>query len=112
MEFQKCKNVNEKIEKTIELYGNLVSLSTDYLKRLILGTTRRVVAMRNYKCKIDSIKSDLVLFKPSVPTFRDPIEDFGLSEICKRAVSVYVIEGNHISILKNDELAKIINSNL
>lgn len=112
LEFQKFKNVNEKIERTIELYGSLVSLSNDYLKRLILVTTKRVFAMKNYKCTLDGIKSTLLLFRPIVSTFRDTTEDYGLSAICKRPIQVYTLAGNHSTILKNEELAKIINSNL
>lgn len=110
MEFQKFKTVDEKIDRTLELYADKLPLSTSYLRKLILGTTKRILAIKNYKPSYSHLKSELVLFRPSVSTFGDSSDDMGLTEICKKNIAIYTIEGNHLSILKNDELAKIINS--
>lgn len=110
MEFLKLKTVEEKIDRALDLYANKVPISISYIKQLINGIGKRVLAIKNYKPSYQYIQSELVLLRPSISTYGDPSDDMGLSTICKKNVAIYTIEGNHLSILKNDEIAKIINS--
>lgn len=111
-EFSKCDCLEAKIDKTVEAYGKVVPLSVDYFRRLIEGAVKRIMAIKNYKPSYEHVKSELILFKPTEQTFKTTADDFGLSDICNKSISVYTIEGNHSSILKNKEIVKIINSRL
>lgn len=115
MALSKCESLSEKITKTLELYGQTVVLSREYLGDLIRGTVLRILAIKDYKQSYQHLKSDLVLLKASQLSFTtnfDETDDYGLSAISKKTVPVYTIEGNHSSILGNVELANIINSKL
>lgn len=110
LEYQKCNNVDEKIDKT--LAGCVVPLSNDYVRKLIKGAVKRVFALKNYKPSYITLKSRLVLFKPTKPSFTHRSEDFGLGEICEKTIPVHTIEGNHTSILLNNDISNHINSYL
>lgn len=87
-------------------------MSVDYITRLIQGGVNRIMALRNYKPTYEYIKSQLVLFKPTEVTYKTDLEDFGLSRISKKTVPVYTLEGNHSTIIGNEELTKVINAGL
>lgn len=56
------------------------------------------------------LRSKIVLFKPYLPSMELSEEDYGLSRYCCDPVEVRAFEGNHVSVLANQDLAEAVNS--
>lgn len=82
--------------------------SLKYQRALAICLYKRIKAITKYESTIN-IKSKVILFKPTVVSITLPDEDYGLSKYCNKPVEVRVFDGNHVSILENDDVASAIN---
>lgn len=58
------------------------------------------------------VKSNVTLIRASDAMVLDIDEDYGLSKVTSGEVTLKCIEGNHMTILDNDELARVLNEEL
>ncbi|KAJ8675796.1 hypothetical protein QAD02_011582 [Eretmocerus hayati] len=71
---------------------------------------KRNLALLNYDIsKLPKIKSSVKLFRPTSTPIKMDKEDYGLSEVTSGTVEVYHAEGDHLSMLKDERIAKTIN---
>lgn len=105
------------VEKTYEArMDKYISLmkkreySDAYLKQIGFGLTNRVKMVLNEKEEYsgDKIKSNITLIRPSTNLVVDINKDYNLNQYTNGQVIVKFIEGNHLTVLDNVELYKII----
>ncbi|XP_046832934.1 fatty acid synthase-like isoform X1 [Vespa crabro] len=85
-----------------------------YLERdqrnAILSFYVRLQASMKYKPEpIPYIRTPIILFKPILSSVKHISYDYGLQKITDGKVEVHVIEGNHATMLENNEIAMAIN---
>lgn len=85
--------------------------SEKYQREVCLASVKKITALINYVPSFPKLKSTVKLYKPSRPTYEDPIaDDFELSNYVENPVEISTFEGNHVSILKNAQIAYAINN--
>ncbi|KAI4485852.1 hypothetical protein M0804_006341 [Polistes exclamans] len=73
----------------------------------------RIKSIINYNLESSPyLKSPIILCKPLNPSMYNMPHEYGLQNVTKNKVEVYTIEGNHITMLEDEKLAKIINDEL
>lgn len=83
------------------------SENTEYYKNLIRKIQLRTKAVLDYVPTYNQIHSKIILLKPTEQSVQGETEDYGLSEVASD-VTVRCITGDHITILKSDELSNVI----
>ncbi|CAH1176264.1 unnamed protein product [Phaedon cochleariae] len=104
----KCDNIDEKVQKAIDIFSTKSDISNDILKNLCVGIANRAKAMREYTPTMSGIRSKVIVCKPTVETVKCP-DDLGLTDLCG-PVEILTFEGNHVSLLENLQLAEKVNS--
>ncbi|XP_015179002.1 PREDICTED: fatty acid synthase [Polistes dominula] len=73
----------------------------------------RMKALASYNVDLLSfLKAPIKLCKPTLASVQNINHEYGLQNVTQNKIEVYTIEGNHITILGNEKLAKIINDEL
>lgn len=105
------KSYEDRVDKYISLMKKR-DYSDAYLKKIGLGLSNRVKMVLSEKEEFtdDKIKSDITLIRPSINLVVDIANDYQLSQYTSGRVFVNFVDGNHLSILDNDELYQIINN--
>lgn len=68
--------------------------------------------MRSYKPSFSKIRAEVYLYKAKIQTISGLEEDFGLSELCHQKIQIKYFDGDHVSILDNQDIAQEINKQL
>lgn len=89
-----------------------VSHTKEYQAKLCTSLYKRIKCTLRYEFKHDKLKSEIILYKPSLATLANATEDFDLSEITSKRVQIKYCDGDHVSILDNQLLAKEINEDI
>lgn len=84
-------------------------MCSTYLKDICISCYQRLRALSRYKVTVSNLRSKITLFKAKHSSSIDAVADYGLSKICQDMLEVSVIEGDHVTILLDDELAMEIN---
>lgn len=70
----------------------------------------RSISIEKYdEFKYPPLRSPIMLLKPSMPTMKTVVGDFGLSALTRDRVEMHVIYGNHVTMLDDEKIAKAIN---
>ncbi|XP_072763054.1 fatty acid synthase-like [Anoplolepis gracilipes] len=114
MKLRDCKSWEERFDMFAKYFLAInTSLSFKNLKTLCTTIYKHVVAIRQYDpSKLPCIKSPITLLKASVSHVSDIEDDYGLHKITESKVKVQYIEGDHITILRNEKVATAINGEI
>lgn len=104
-------DLNEKLSICVNYLAD-INYSKDYLKAILRAAYNRVDLLRHAKISLGpKIKSQITLVRPKKSLFNDIDEDYELSQYSLYSkVNVNYIDGNHQTILNNENLADIINN--
>lgn len=91
--------------------------SVEYLSNIIVAVLNRLKVVVSLHMGNDELaavaevklKSTITLVRPTQASFSDLVEDYGLQQYTEQPIIVHYIEGHHLSILENAELANTIN---
>ncbi|KAG5894596.1 hypothetical protein JTB14_038126 [Gonioctena quinquepunctata] len=101
--------LDERIEHVLDIVKDAVPYSREFLKKTYIGLIKRMKAIKKHNPSSIS-GSEVVLLKASAGLMNGVELDGELSKICGKSVEVSTFEGNHLTVLKNVDLAKKINS--
>lgn len=87
----------------------IVEYSKNYQRLLALSTYKRLLAIKAYEPSFSKIRAEVRLYKAKTETISGLEEDFSLSEYCHRPVQIKYFDGDHVTVLHNEELAEEIN---
>ncbi|KAF5280721.1 hypothetical protein FQA39_LY18004 [Lamprigera yunnana] len=104
-----CSNLDERVEYTIEHMVKDVPHSLDYLRKACYKFCSRVGCLFTYHSDYPKIKSPVVLFKPTQTTIENFDEYYDLQKFCEQDIKINFVEGSHVTVLKNVNLAEAIN---
>ncbi|XP_018336345.1 fatty acid synthase-like [Agrilus planipennis] len=105
-----CNNFEERMKLVIDNSPSNAPHSEEYLRAVGQGVCRRLQAVVTYKPKFYSkIKSTVILFRPTRSSVSNIANDYGLNDLCEKEVEIRFFEGNHLTILENQEVANTIN---
>lgn len=89
--------------------------SIEYGRHMLQGLFNRFkISLNADKISFTKLKnsSRLAFVKPSESSLHDIDDDYGLSDFIESEIDIKVIDGDHASILNNDELIQFITSNI
>ncbi|XP_035740323.1 fatty acid synthase-like isoform X2 [Vespa mandarinia] len=112
LELEKSKTWDEKVNAFFNVLSPIhkqLYLERDQ-KNAILSFYVRLHAIMKYNPEpIPYIRTPIILFKPMLSSVKHISYDYGLQKITEGKVEVHVIDGNHATMLENDEIAMVIN---
>lgn len=108
------KTWENRIDKFISLNKKLIrkrEFSDAYLKDIGYGISNRVkmVLAENEEYTGEKMQADITLIRPTKHLLADIDADYQLNRYTNGKVNVEFIEGNHLTMLDNEQLYKIIN---
>ncbi|XP_063988124.1 fatty acid synthase-like isoform X2 [Diachasmimorpha longicaudata] len=111
VELQKCKTWEEKLNVYMDLIpDDAMKISPEGQRKITVAIYRRLMAVGNYDpTKLPPLKSSITLLKPNVESFKYLSADYGLTKLTTGGVTIYRLEGNHVTILDNPKVAAAIN---
>jgi len=114
MELKKCETWEERFNIFAKQFLTIsTSLSPTNLKTLCTTVYKHLSAIWQYDPSIlPPIKSPIILLKPTLPFISTIEEDYGLHKVTQNVVKIHYIEGNHLTILKNEKVSAAINGEL
>lgn len=114
-----CESWHSKIQLIIEFVSAEIkaTYSKDYLENIVVAILNRLKVVISLNIENDALgavidtklKSSITLVRPTQASFTDIVEDYGLQRFTEQPIIVHYIEGGHLSILENIELAHTIN---
>ncbi|XP_018305415.1 uncharacterized protein [Mycetomoellerius zeteki] len=115
MELKKCESWDERFNIFAKQFSvTYTYLSFANLKTLCITIYKHLSALRQYDpSTLPPIKSSIILLKCTHSSNMIAIEeDFCLHKVTQNVVNVHYIEGDHVTILKNEKVAAAINGEL
>lgn len=110
--FSKEKS-EERFETFLEEAKESSKYSIEYGRRMLKGLFNRFkISLSSNKIKFEKIKSNLKFVKPSESSLNDIEKDYGLKSYSENEIEIKIVDGDHLTILNNDELVNFINSNI
>lgn len=107
-----CETCTTFQEKLDELF-NLTSSETLPVEKIVVicKTLRtRLAAVKHHTPAYNKITSKVLLYKPTKSSWPSESEDYRLSSLCKQKVAISVYEGDHRTILQNEDMINNINA--
>ncbi|KAJ8946531.1 hypothetical protein NQ318_004667 [Aromia moschata] len=108
----KCNSWDERVELGIEIVKQNINVDQNYQREVANRIYRRVQALKTYTPTYDPLESDIKLYKAKHQVTDNIEEDYCLSQLFKKPVEFEVFEGNHATVLDNEELANTITKNI
>ncbi|CAK9800538.1 Fatty acid synthase [Anthophora quadrimaculata] len=111
-EFSKCSNWNEKLDKIVKHTPEEVRkvYTAEAQKAIVSFIFRRLNIMDKYEPdSLPPLRTPITLLVPTVASVQLPNADYGLRKLTHGRVTVYEVEGNHVTMLDNQKVAKAIN---
>lgn len=116
----KCTDIQEKINLVIGALSEKIkaTYSIEYLKKIITAILNRLKVVVSLNVEGDEIntvmdkklKSEITLIRPTQVSFADIAEDYDLHKYTEKDVTIKYVDGNHLTVLENNELANLINN--
>lgn len=108
--FHKIETIDEKIELFMQYVDKQSVYSKEYSRTMVDAMFRRVKMAAQFDLEsIKDLKCPITLVRPAEVSLQDIEEDYCVSKLTTGKVSLKVIEGNHMTMLDNPALIKIIN---
>ncbi|KAF7995900.1 hypothetical protein HCN44_007007 [Aphidius gifuensis] len=106
-----CTSWEQKLDVFIKHLPSETSMMPEKQQRnLCTSLYKRLLALLAYDPSIIlPINSPITLLKPSMPTIKNMSDDFGLSKVSHKKPEIYVLNGNHVTILDDSRVAAAIN---
>lgn len=114
-----CNSLSTKVELMSEFVVTefKANYSKNYLRDLIIAILNRLKIVMNLNMAQDELsgvmdvklKSKITLIRPTEASVADIVEDYNLSKFSEQEISIKYVNGNHLTVLENVELAKILN---
>ncbi|XP_076761434.1 fatty acid synthase-like [Xylocopa sonorina] len=111
-ELEKCTSWNEKLDVMVKHTPDNVRkiYSPEAQKTIISFVFKRLCLIDTYEPSTSSpLRTPITLLVPMVPAVQLLDPTYGLSKLTYGKVTVHEFEGNHLSILKNEKIAMVIN---
>ncbi|KAJ8946537.1 hypothetical protein NQ318_004673 [Aromia moschata] len=108
----KCTSWDEKVELGIEIVKQNINVDQNHQRKVANRIYRRVQALKIYTPSYAPLESDVKLYKAKYQVTDNIEEDYCLSQLFKKPVEFEVFEGNHATVLDNEELANTIAQNI
>lgn len=115
----KCDGWQSKIQLIIKFLSTEIksTYSQEYMENIIVAILNRLRVVIGLNLENDELeavigtklKSTITLLRPTQASFTDIVDDYGLHNYTEQPITVQYIEGNHLSVLENTELATTIN---
>ncbi|KAK5638956.1 hypothetical protein RI129_013251 [Pyrocoelia pectoralis] len=105
----KLNSLEERVNFVLDLLPNDAHYSKEYRKKIYTGFCLRMTSVFNYKPNISKLKSSFTLFKSKEGVPKSYDEDYKLQRYCEKTITVKVVDGSHVSVIKNANLASAIN---
>jgi fatty acid synthase, animal type len=100
----------ERVDCIVQLARKQNRFSELYIRHVVATIFNRIRIALNIDLKnFEPIKSPIMLVRPNVMSLADIDEHYGLAQCTQGEVITKFIEGNHVTMLENPELALIIN---
>ncbi|XP_072763175.1 fatty acid synthase-like [Anoplolepis gracilipes] len=113
LEMNNCSTWEKKLELFFAHFSkevNLLELTIENQKLLCTTLYDHVKAIQNYNItSLPRLKSSIILLKPTLMSITFTEEDYGLHKITESAVQIHYVEGTHLTMMNNDEIASFIN---
>ncbi|XP_025993195.1 fatty acid synthase [Solenopsis invicta] len=108
---EKCTTWEEKLDIFLShIPDNKKSLSTEDQKALCTTIYLHILALQRYDLQsLERIRAPITLLKPTLQLVNMTEEDYGLHKLTRDKVEVYNVEGNHVTMLKDDKIVAAIN---
>ncbi|XP_059048228.1 fatty acid synthase-like [Achroia grisella] len=102
----------DKIEYAIEVSPVQTKYSKEFISRMARVCFDRLKVILNYNLNdVMKLQSPILLMRPKDnPPFINCKDDYGLDKFSNGSVIVHYVDGNHVSIVENKDVADIINS--
>ncbi|KAK5637947.1 hypothetical protein RI129_012242 [Pyrocoelia pectoralis] len=81
----------------------------DRQKEILISCYGRIKSCVTFVPLLKKIKSSVTLFKPTQQILQEAKQDYDIEAMCESPVSIKIFDGNHITILKNYNVALEIN---
>ncbi|KAL7302213.1 hypothetical protein TKK_0004888 [Trichogramma kaykai] len=111
-ELEKHDKWETKLAAFLQRWVNVpgITMSQENQAAFYTSVYRRLQAVQAYDASVaGKIKMPIMLLKPTQPTLRAVPEDYLLGEVTSDKVEVHYVEGNHVTILDHNKIAKAIN---
>lgn len=110
LNFHKLETIEKKYELFLQYVDKQNEYSKEYSRDMVEAMFRRVRMAANFDLEsIKDLKSPITLVRPAEVSLQDIEEDYCVSKLTTAKVTLKVIEGNHMTMLTNPALSKIIN---
>ncbi|KAK9875953.1 hypothetical protein WA026_011055 [Henosepilachna vigintioctopunctata] len=107
---EKCTSMSERLDVFLKAMEQVEQLSQENKRILAIAIYTRIKDSLFYKANYGAIMATTRLFKPSISLDQLTLpEDYNLSRICSNLEDIRYFEGNHQSIMENEEVADAIN---
>lgn len=105
-----CKTWEERIDKLVKFSANQTIYSVDYLKNIVNALYCRLtmVFKMDLNC-VDPVNSPITLIRPNHVSLANIDEDYGLGKYTNSSCTLKFMEGNHMTMIENDELPMMLN---
>ncbi|XP_031329996.1 fatty acid synthase-like [Photinus pyralis] len=106
---RQLQTLEERVEYLLEAIPEGIPHSKEYQRRVAIAICEKTKSVYNYEAKFPKLKSEVTLINPNESPFVNYDEDYGLQKLCEKPVQVHTVEGTHMTIVENPELADYIN---
>ncbi|KAL4704385.1 hypothetical protein ACJJTC_017619 [Scirpophaga incertulas] len=105
------ESYEERVVYTINASPVQSKYSNKYIASVAAVTLDRLKVVLNYDMKnIKKLKSPIILLRPKENPLNMVVEEnYGLDKLTEAGVTVHFLEGNHVTIIENKDVANIIN---
>ena len=105
-----CSTWEERIDKLVTFSANQTIYSVDYLKNIVNALYCRLTMVYNMDLNnVDKMSSPITLIRPNHISLANIDEDYGLGKYTNSSCTLKFTEGNHMTMIENEELPIILN---
>lgn len=115
-QLHECNSWSKKMDLLHDYLPDTIksTYSTPYLHKILAAMSNRLKAVTKLNIdsdaveKIVKLQSPVTLIRPTQASFTDIAADYELSKLAARPIDLRFVQGNHLSMLDNEEITQII----
>ncbi|KAG7203843.1 hypothetical protein KM043_017899 [Ampulex compressa] len=109
-ELNNCVSWEQKLDTLLaHIPAEMSQNSLESYKEVICTINKRLCALLIYNTSQLTIKSPITFIKASEGFASSTSSDYGLKQLAQGELEMYVVPGNHVTIMNHDTVAAIIN---